>query len=145
MSVKPQYYYRQSAVIPFIVEGSCVKVFLINSRKSKHWIVPKGIVEEKLSPPESAAKEAFEEAGIKGQVRPEPVGSYTYDKWDGVCNVEVFAMEVDEIFQDWEEKSFRNRTVVGIEEAAEMVFPEELRAIIKKFSSDILKTIKASS
>lgn len=144
MSVKPQYYYKQSAVIPFIVEKSRVKIFLINSRKSKHWIVPKGIVEEKLSPAESAAKEAFEEAGIKGQLLPEPVGSYTYDKWDGVCHVEVFAMEVDEIFPDWEEKSFRNRTVVDMEEASEMVFPEDLRLIMKKFNSDILKTIKAS-
>jgi len=144
MSVKPQYYYKQSAVIPFIVEKSHVKIFLINSRKSKHWIVPKGIVEEKLSPAESAAKEAFEEAGIKGQLLPESVGSYTYDKWDGVCHVEVFAMEVDEIFSDWEEKSFRNRTVVDMEEASEMVFPEDLRLIMKKFNSDILKTIKAS-
>ena len=144
MSVKPQYFYKQSAVIPFIVEESRLKIFLINSRKSKHWIIPKGIIEKNLSPGESAAKEAFEEAGIKGQVLPESVGSYTYDKWDGVCHVEVFAMEVDEIFSEWEEKSFRNRTVVDIEEAAGMVFPEDLRTIITKFHSEILKTIKVA-
>ncbi|OGV31656.1 MAG: hypothetical protein A2020_05710 [Lentisphaerae bacterium GWF2_45_14] len=135
MTVKPQYYYKQSAVIPFVVEESCVKVFLITSRKNKHWIIPKGIVEKNLSPGASAAKEAFEEAGIKGQLMPEPIGSYTYEKWNGICNVEVFAMEVDEIFSDWEEKAFRSRTVVDIEKAVEMVFPEELRAIMMNFNS----------
>ena len=78
---KPQYFYQQSGVIPYKIENNELKVLLITSRKGKKWKIPKGIVEPALSPSDSAAKEAFEEAGILGKVDKAEIGSYKYFKW----------------------------------------------------------------
>ena len=74
-----QRYFKQSGVIP-VYKG---KVVLITARGSQRWITPKGSVEWELSAQDSAAKEALEEAGIKGQVFPEEIGTYTYEKMGG--------------------------------------------------------------
>lgn len=117
METKPDYYYRQSAVIPYRQGPSGLEVLLITSRKQRHWIIPKGIVEQDLDAAESAAKEAFEEAGIAGRVLPDPIGSYAYEKWGGTCRVEVYAMRVDEVLESWPE-AFRTRQWVSLAVAA---------------------------
>ncbi len=126
-SAKPEWVYRQSAVVP-IVDG---KIVMITSRRKKRWIVPKGIVEPNMSPAESAVREALEEAGLVGVVRPESIGTYRYDKWGGTCTVEVFVLDVVELLDDWEEKRFRERKIVSVDEAAARVTDPELQRIIK--------------
>lgn len=96
MVKKPNYWYRQSAVIPFRKHNGELQVLLITSRKKKRWIVPKGIKEPDLSPQQSAAQEAWEEAGVAGPVLNTSVGTFEYRKWGGVCTVEVFAMRVQQ-------------------------------------------------
>ena len=57
--------YQQSSVVPWLKEDDEVSVVLITSQ-SGNWIVPKGLVEPEMTPIESAAKEALEEAGAEG-------------------------------------------------------------------------------
>ena len=64
--------FRQSGVIPVLDD----RLVLITSRKSDRWIIPKGYVEKGLSPAESAAKEAYEEAGLIGVVHHKAAGNY---------------------------------------------------------------------
>ena len=71
---RPEYYYTQSSVIPYRIHEGRPEIMVISSRKGKHWIVPKGIVEPDLSPADSAAKEAFEEAGIAGKASGSSIG-----------------------------------------------------------------------
>ena len=47
----------------------------------------KGIKDPGLSPRESAAKEALEEAGIEGEIADAALGSYTCEKWGATCTV----------------------------------------------------------
>ena len=63
----PEYFYTQSAVIPFREQNGEFQVMLITSRKKKRWVIPKGVKEPELSAPASAANEAMEEAGIRGK------------------------------------------------------------------------------
>jgi len=134
MLVKPDYYYRQSAVVPFRHGRSGLEVLLITSRKRRRWIVPKGVVEPYLSAADSAAKEAYEEAGIKGRVLAVPLGSYEYEKWGGTCRVEVFAMAVDQELGSWPE-AFRDRAWVSPFKAAGLVREPELKGMIERLSS----------
>ena len=90
MKTKPDYFYIQSGVLPYRVEGGVMRVLLITSQGGRRWVIPKGIVEPGLSAVVSAAKEALEEAGIDGRVDPAPMGSYKRQKWGGTCSVEVF-------------------------------------------------------
>lgn len=130
MGEYPDYYYNQSAVIPVRGAGEALRVLMISSRTGKRWVFPKGIVEPELSPRESAAKEAFEEAGIEGEVLPEPVGAYTYEKWGGTCAVAVFVMRVEQVAGAWLE-SFRKREWVTPEEAIRRVREERLQEILR--------------
>src|SRR3954447_6704011 len=57
-----------------------VEVLLITSRETRRWVIPKGWPIKGMTSPKSAAREAFEEAGVHGKVAKRPVGSYAYDK-----------------------------------------------------------------
>ena len=109
-------------------------VLLITSRSGKRWVIPKGVVEPNLSPAESAAKEAWEEAGVRGSVRPESVGSYQYQKWGGTCTVEVFVLDVELPADTWPEQEQRQRRWFDVNEAAGTVREEDLAAMIRALS-----------
>jgi 8-oxo-dGTP pyrophosphatase MutT (NUDIX family) len=136
----PQWFYRQSGVIPYRKKGKKIEILLITSRKRKRWIIPKGIVEPAMSSGESAAKEALEEAGVEGKLSPTPVGEYEYPKWDGICKVEVHLMQVTKIHQDWPEKTFRSRKWMSLEKAKEHVGEEKLRVLLEQVPELIQST-----
>jgi 8-oxo-dGTP pyrophosphatase MutT (NUDIX family) len=123
--------YDQSAVIPYRFADDELQIMLITSLHKKHWIIPKGIIENNLTPASSAEKEAFEEAGIRGRLSPHSVGEYQYEKWGGVCTVTVFLMAVEEVLQLWPEANLRTRKWVSIAEAEKLVDIESLKAIIR--------------
>lgn len=122
--------YNQSGVIPIRFREGNLEVLLITSRRKKHWVIPKGIIEGELSPQESALEEAYEEAGIRGTVDPNPVGRYRYEKWGGTCTVEVFLMQVVEELATWPEDYFRERKWVDPSAAKAMVDIPDLKKLI---------------
>jgi 8-oxo-dGTP pyrophosphatase MutT (NUDIX family) len=60
-----------------------IEILLITSRETRRWVVPRGNAIPGLRSYEAAAQEAFEEAGIRGPVEPEAVGTYRYHKRRG--------------------------------------------------------------
>lgn len=129
--IRPAYYYNQSSVIPYRYQKGELEILLIKSSKKNHYVVPKGIKEPGLSPRESAEKEALEEAGIEGRVAIDPIGFYTYEKWQASCTVSVYPMEVTFMLdeKDWEEKH-RGREWLKPEVAAEKLFQPALKPMI---------------
>ena len=124
MRSRPPWFYRQSAVIPYRSTGAGVEILLVTSSGGKRWIIPKGIIDRGMTPLESACKEAFEEAGVRGRPGATPRGQYRYKKWGGICTVEVFTLEVTALLDEWPESDIRRRewmsakdAVVAIEEA----------------------------
>ena len=124
--------YNQSAVIPFEEINDKLKVLVITSRKKKHWIIPKGFIEDDLTAIASARQEAFEEAGITGKIFPDPVGDYSYEKWGIVCNVLVFPMRVSQVLNDWPEAYLRDRQWLDLNDAVKIVSNADLKNIIAK-------------
>ena len=131
--------YEQSGVVPFRRAAGGMEVLLITSRRRRRWIVPKGFLEGHLSPAESAAAEAYQEAGVKGRVIEPPIGEYRYRKWGGVCRVRVFALRVDEVLDEWPESDIRRRMWMSIESASEAVKTEGLKAILRRTATQIGK------
>jgi 8-oxo-dGTP pyrophosphatase MutT (NUDIX family) len=91
------------------------------------------------TPAVSAAKEAFEEAGVRGAVGPAPVGSFVYDKVDrhGVSNrieVDVFPLRVIRQHKNWPERKQRGTKWMLLEEAADSVEEWSLKALLRAFS-----------
>jgi phosphohistidine phosphatase len=131
MRLRPWWFYKQSGVVPYRVLGGRAEVLLITSRRRGRWIIPKGIVEPGMSALESARKEAYEEAGIEGELSPDPIGEYKYDKWGGTCTVKVFKMEVRQVSEAWPESGSRRREWMTIETAARAVEEPRLRELIR--------------
>ena len=131
----PEHYFRQSAVVPFRFRWNGPEILLITSRKKKRWIVPKGVVELDLSAQDSALLEAFEEAGLRGRVVGPALGRYSYEKWGGICTVEVFPMRVTETLADWPERDFRSRCWLAPAVAARRADNPRVAAMIRKLTA----------
>jgi len=78
-------------------------------------------------------KETLEEAGVSGNLMDDTVGKYSYKKWGGLCKVDVYALNVNEVFDEWDEKDFRQRVWFKADDALKSVKPEQLQKIIKLF------------
>jgi len=137
---RPSYYYTQSSVIPYRIKKGNPEILVISSSKKKHWVVPKGIKEPGLSPQESAAEEALEEAGVEGKVGSKKIGSYVYDKWGASCTVEVFPMKVTKVIPKkfWRERH-RGREWVSPQLAAEKLRQPELAPLVLLLAKNLEK------
>jgi len=132
---RPAYYYDQVAVVPYrLVEGR-PEILLVMSRKLKHWVVPKGIVEPFTTPRESAIREALEEAGVEGEIGGESLGCYRYLKWGGECRVEVFPMAVSrEVSGETWRESRRGREWMPPKQAGKRLKQPELKSMIEQLA-----------
>ncbi len=126
---KPPYFYRQSGAVVFKIQDDILKILIITSRKKKKWIIPKGIIEPGMSPSESAAKEAYEEAGVQGKIVPQKIGEYSFNKWGGTCTVSLYPMRCDNLLDKWAE-DFRDRMWVTVNDAMNYITEPKLRKVI---------------
>jgi len=71
----------QYGVLPYrFTETNSLEVLLVTTRQTRRWIIPKGWPLKELKPPKSAAREAYEEAGIRGTVGAKSIGAFSYEK-----------------------------------------------------------------
>jgi 8-oxo-dGTP pyrophosphatase MutT (NUDIX family) len=81
-------------------QDAALEVLLVTTRGTRRWIIPKGWPIKALRPAKSAAREAFEEAGVTGRIGTKPVGLFTYDKLvdeagaQTTCEVKVYPLLV---------------------------------------------------
>ena len=128
---------KQYAALPWRSSGSRREILLISSRDTGRWVIPKGWPIKGLSPAETAAREAYEEAGLGGQVSKKPIGEFEYGKRLNSgkvqpTRVEVFALEQMVQHPDWPEQGQRRLQWFSVPEAAEAVDEPELKDIIRK-------------
>jgi 8-oxo-dGTP pyrophosphatase MutT (NUDIX family) len=116
----------QYAALPFMLRNGRPRVMLVTSRGSGRWIIPKGWPEKQLEPHASAAKEAYEEAGIVGRIDERSIGTYRYEKRGPsgemtIFEVKAFLLEVERQLRDWPEKGQRRKRWVAPAHAARLV------------------------
>jgi ADP-ribose pyrophosphatase YjhB (NUDIX family) len=102
----------QSGVLPYRHHKKRgLEVLLVKKPLSQNWGIPKGKLAANLSLAENAAKEAFEEAGIRGIIHGEAAASYRAMKRRGdqqvLIEVWVFLLEVTYSAKKWPEKTKR--------------------------------------
>lgn len=128
---------KQYAALPWRHTGGGREILLISSRDTGRWVIPKGWPIKGLTPAETAAREAYEEAGLGGQISKKPIGEFEYGKrLNGgkvqPTKVEVFAFEQMVQHPDWPEQGQRKLQWFSVPEAAEAVDEPELKNIIRK-------------
>ena len=125
----------QFGAIPWRRGAEGIEFCLITSRRTGRWIFPKGGRMAWLSAPDSAAQEAFEEAGVEGDPGRHPVGSYhgvkRRDGGDVPILVEMYPLEVRVELEDWPEKAQRQRRWAGLEETCGLLSDPELVPMVR--------------
>ena len=129
----------QFGALPFRDEPDRgLQLLLVTSRDTGRWVIPKGNPMLFRSAAQTAAEEAFEEAGIRGAIAPVPIGRYRYCKRrrlaaDVMAQVSVFPLRVEQLLEEWPEAQQRRRQWFSREEAVAAVAEEELKALILGF------------
>jgi 8-oxo-dGTP pyrophosphatase MutT (NUDIX family) len=123
-----------SGILPYRSRNGTLEVLLVTSSTRKRWIIPKGHVEKNLTARESAMKEAYEEAGIRGRVPPVPLGRYRHESPPEPAHVEVFVMEVETELPTWPEAHRRERRWMSLREACDHVLEPGLKRLINELA-----------
>ncbi|OWV84964.1 NUDIX hydrolase [Rhizobium sp. R693] len=127
-----------------------VEVLLLTSRDTGRWVIPKGWPMDGRCSYEVAAREAFEEAGVRGTIEHQTLGAYCYPKMlkNGLkvtCKVQVYALEVSEMSKNFKEKGERKTEWVSCNEAVKRVHEPELRSLFLQFKRRMTEQLAARS
>jgi len=131
---------RQYAVLPWRIGDSGKReIMLLTSRETRRWVIPKGWPIKGKKPAQTAAQEAYEEAGLVGEiVGKRPIGTYHYTKrtkhGDLLCEVRVYLLLVEKQLEDWPERQQRVTAWFDAARAAELVNDGALALIIASFA-----------
>ena len=132
----------QTAALPWRrTEAGGLEVLLITSRETQRWVIPKGWPIKGLGLPKTAAREAFEEAGVTGELGKKKLGVYHYEERlrSGrvqQVRVSVYALKVAAERDAWPEAQQRERRWLATAAAAELVQEAELAELIRSFAGD---------
>lgn len=136
------YRFRKKSAIP--------EMLLITSRDTGRWVIPKGWPMENRASHEVAAREAWEEAGVKGEVSTVSIGAYQYEK--GMANglkiavsVKVYPLVVFDMAKRFPEKGTRRMQWMSFTEAAGNVAEPSLRTLILDHQTRLLATMNPPS
>jgi 8-oxo-dGTP pyrophosphatase MutT (NUDIX family) len=134
----------QYGALPFsITEDGEIRVLLVTTRGRRDWIIPKGWPIRNLTAAATAAREAYEEAGLVGMVvGDEPLGLYRYEKQRNsqrptIFEVTVFLFAVERQLRKWPERSQRETRWCAPDEASRLVGPAGLADILRTATSQI--------
>jgi ADP-ribose pyrophosphatase YjhB (NUDIX family) len=120
--------------VRFASDGS-VEIVLVTTRTTKLWTVPRGWPIKGLKAHEAAAREAKEEAGVKGRVRKKSVGQYFYWKRmaddSTLCRVRLFLLAVEGQLDIWPERAERKQQWFKLSDAADLVGEPGLGAVLR--------------
>ena len=118
---------------------AALEILIVTTRKSKRWIVPKGSPIKRLTPSKSAAREAFEEAGVRGKIGARPLGNFRYKKLADETGGEAdcgqgLPSAGEEASAAWPESGQRVAQWVDPDKAISLIREPELRSIVAKFA-----------
>jgi 8-oxo-dGTP pyrophosphatase MutT (NUDIX family) len=118
-----------------------VQVLLITSRDSGRWLIPKGWPIAGLTSAGSAAREAWEEAGVEGKVQEATLGQFVYDKAGRTdlrlqCTVAVHALHVQALKARYPEARQRRRAWFAAPVAADLVAEPELQHLLRRVGQE---------
>lgn len=125
----------QVAAIPVRWVDGKPEVLLITTRGRGAWIVPKGWALMDCLAAECAEREAFEEAGVTGQIEPYSLGTFEYWKKSKqgkvFFDVTAYALHVEHVVADWPERATRKRAWFPPDVAAQLTGNPGLAELIR--------------
>ena len=133
----------QVAALCYRQRNGGVEVLLITSLHNRRWIIPKGWPMKGRNASETAAAEAWEEAGVVvARLGTSPLGTFRYTKrmrgGAGMpCETIVFPVEVETLSGDFPQSDRRERRWASPEEAAQLLEEPRLQDLIRQLPARI--------
>lgn len=124
---------RSIGSIPVIYLNGKPNYVLITTTGSGRWIFPKGSPEAEMADPDVAKMEAFEEAGVEGDLFDKPLMLY-YWKGYQCSEITYYPLRVEKLHMSWDESSVRERKVCEVDEAIELLDEPSFRHTLAEFS-----------
>lgn len=131
---------RQVAALCYRKQKGKLEVMLVTSRGRGRWILPKGWTDLEKAAHETAATEAFEEAGIIGSARRKPFARFRSEKLMDTglsvpTNVDVFLLKVDKQKSEFPESGQRKLAWMPIAKAIERTDDPGVRKVLQLFQA----------
>ena len=128
---------QQAGVLAYLSDPADRRMMIVTSRRTGRWVFPKGSVDPGMTAAEAAAQEALEEAGLIGVAEDQAMGRYRTPKirppliW--TVEVALYAMPITEMLDSWQEEDQRERRLVTMDEARELLSEPEMIALAQDF------------
>ena len=137
----------QFGALVYRIHNGKTQVLMITSRRTKRWIIPKGWPMSGLTAPQAAAREAWEEAGVRGKPHDLPLGFYSYSKkiktrggrMSMPVLVTVYPVKARKTETDFPEAGQRQRKWMSPKKAASLVSEKHLAKMLRDFDPRILR------
>tara|TARA_B110000971_G_scaffold221504_1_gene268924 strand:+ start:176 stop:613 length:438 start_codon:yes stop_codon:yes gene_type:complete len=136
-------------VIPFTVDGERIAIMFVTSQQRGRWILPKGNLKAQESHEKGCQREAFEEAGVTGEILTDfPITtSISKSAATGLVQTAVtyYPMLVTDQADEWPEKDKRERHWALLKHAYQVTDREDFQQLIGLFeaiSPAVLATAK---
>lgn len=129
---------KQYGVIPYLKRSGKTKIILITSRSSGQWIVPKGNLIAKRTKRESALLEAYEEAGLTGEIDKDFKFRLFIMSHGKKTDLTLYSMRVNKhLIKKWPESHQRKRIEVSCERAQALVLWPNFRTALKLWQKSL--------
>lgn len=112
---------------------------LVTSTAGDAWIFPKGNIAKGMDTLKSAAKEAYEEAGVLGECRNDILGVIQIEKSPSeLAEVNIYPLKIETVLPEWQESAVRSRRLFRIEEAIGVIRGERSRKVLETLRERLL-------
>ncbi len=130
----------QYAALPIKLVEQRPQVLMVTSRETRRWILPRGRPEKNIKAAEVAAQEAFEEAGVVGQISTKTIGGFDSTKRlrtgvEAPTRVRVYLLMVEQELDDWPERSQRDRQWLPLDQAIDLASEPGLADFLRSFAA----------
>ncbi|GGG17880.1 DNA mismatch repair protein MutT [Rhizobium wenxiniae] len=132
ISSEPSVIEQAGALCFRITADGTKEMLLVGSRRNGRWGLPKGHMDPGETSHAAAAREAFEEAGIRGTISEAIVGSFLYSKDSSPSRYRVIVHElsVTSVEDSYPETGLRAREWFSLEQAREIAGHDGLRTLL---------------
>jgi len=123
---------EQSGAAPYLLSDREIRVMLVTPSGGGPWILPKGNIAKGMDTLKSAAKEAFEEAGVIGACSNHVLGIVPIQKSSDIhAEIRFYPLEIEKVLPEWEESKIRERRLFRIDYAIRLMPTERSKDVFR--------------
>jgi 8-oxo-dGTP pyrophosphatase MutT (NUDIX family) len=123
--------HREIGALPYRIRKNGIELILVTTRDGKRWILPKGQPEKRMSHPDVAKMEAYEEAGVLGAIDKDKHAEVVLSRGVKRTRLRIYPLRSKKVLKEYPESDRRKRIIVQPDDALKMISDKSLRKCVK--------------